>query len=341
MSEPTQSQKKERARTRATCHPDLPRKTSDGLCGNCYSRRKYQTDAEYRETKRARGRAAARKRSEAASPILSFACAYCGAMHTPKIRHPRYRACPACSRKARYRQGDRSPRPCEQCGDTFEPRRSFQKFCTRRCGEVSKSAYASWDEWQEAKRARVRRRLEKNAKRRIAELAKLARLDRRCEWCNDPMRSDHASKRFCSERHGRLAGGFGVSCTVFYTECAGCGDLFVGRQPNARYCSRGCAKARSRWPISPKKRAKIIERDQGSCQLCGFPVDPEDIQEVEGKDGRPAIIAGPRYPSIDHIVPRSEGGDHTMANLRLAHRDCNSVRGAAVSVQGEQLRLVG
>jgi 5-methylcytosine-specific restriction endonuclease McrA len=341
VSEPTQSQKKERSRRRATCHPDLPRKTSDGLCGNCYSRRRYQTDAEYREYQKAKSRAAARKRRpEAAGPIPSFACAYCGAMHTPKNRSPRNRFCSrACSRKGND-WGDRSPRPCEQCGDTFEPRRSFQRFCSRRCNEVSKSAYASWDEWQEAKQARVRRRLKRDSE---AALAKLAKLNRRCEWCNDPMRSGHAGrrKRFCSEQHGRLARGYGVSCAVFYTECAGCGDLFVSRSPQARWCSRGCAKARQRWPISPKKRAKIIERDQGSCQLCGFPVDPEDIQEVEGKDGRPAIIAGPRYPSIDHIVPRSEGGDHTMANLRLAHRDCNSLRGATVSVRGEQLRLVG
>jgi hypothetical protein len=32
-------------------------------------------------------------------------------------------------------------------------------------------------------------------------------------------------------------------------------------------------------------------------------------------------------PSLDHIVPRSKGGRNSIANLRLAHKRCNTARG--------------
>jgi len=51
----------------------------------------------------------------------------------------------------------------------------------------------------------------------------------------------------------------------------------------------------------------VLERDDYICALCG-------------KDGA---------TTVDHIVPRSMGGDHTLGNLRAAHRVCNSRRGAA------------
>jgi 5-methylcytosine-specific restriction endonuclease McrA len=43
--------------------------------------------------------------------------------------------------------------------------------------------------------------------------------------------------------------------------------------------------------------------------------------------------------SMDHLVPLSKGGDHSWANVALAHRSCNSKRGAGRL--SAQLRLVG
>lgn len=33
--------------------------------------------------------------------------------------------------------------------------------------------------------------------------------------------------------------------------------------------------------------------------------------------------------TIDHIVPLSVGGEHSMSNCQLAHRICNSLKGTA------------
>lgn len=62
----------------------------------------------------------------------------------------------------------------------------------------------------------------------------------------------------------------------------------------------------------------LAERDGPLCWLCGNEVDP----------------AAPRGSgwagSIDHVVPRARGGGSEPANLRLAHRSCNSRRGSRV-----------
>lgn len=62
----------------------------------------------------------------------------------------------------------------------------------------------------------------------------------------------------------------------------------------------------------------LAQRDGPACWLCGNAVDP----------------AAPRGSgwagSVDHVVPRARGGDSEPANLRLAHRSCNSRRGSRV-----------
>jgi hypothetical protein len=91
----------------------------------------------------------------------------------------------------------------------------------------------------------------------------------------------------------------------------------------ARFCSVQCAKnagrARrgDRFQPSPKFRLAIYERDRWICQLCIEPVDPTLPQsDTWGA-------------TLDHIECQSWAlfADHSAANLRLAHRWCNSVRG--------------
>ncbi len=61
---------------------------------------------------------------------------------------------------------------------------------------------------------------------------------------------------------------------------------------------------------------EVAERDGWVCWLCGG--------KVAADDGR----AGPWAPSVDHVVPKARGGGNAAANLRLAHRRCNSRRGS-------------
>lgn len=70
----------------------------------------------------------------------------------------------------------------------------------------------------------------------------------------------------------------------------------------------------SYW-IERAARLAIYERDNWTCHLCNEPVDFE------------APCTSNRYPSLDHLVPRSKGGTDEPDNLRTCHRACNSRRG--------------
>lgn len=86
-----------------------------------------------------------------------------------------------------------------------------------------------------------------------------------------------------------------------------------------KYCSDECRTAinrlRARHHRLVRRKSKQIgdvfsldflyERDGGVCFLCGLDVDRRDASE-------------------DHVVPLNGGGEHTLENVVLAHRSCNT-----------------
>jgi 5-methylcytosine-specific restriction endonuclease McrA len=71
---------------------------------------------------------------------------------------------------------------------------------------------------------------------------------------------------------------------------------------------------------------EIAARDRNMCQLCGKRV------------AMTQRVPHPKAPTIDHVLPLSEGGGDLKANVQLAHFGCNSSKGARGS---QQLALVG
>ena len=63
----------------------------------------------------------------------------------------------------------------------------------------------------------------------------------------------------------------------------------------------------------------IVLRRQTTCWICGQPVDK--------------TLTGPEGPSVDHVIPRRDGGTNQLDNLRLAHLRCNSARQAGERVK--------
>lgn len=59
----------------------------------------------------------------------------------------------------------------------------------------------------------------------------------------------------------------------------------------------------------------VYERDSWVCGLCGESID------------RSLSWPDPLSVSLDHIVPLSKGGAHTMANVQAAHLVCNVSKG--------------
>lgn len=144
---------------------------------------------------------------------------------------------------------------------------------------------------------------------------------------------------------------------IYYVECGECTKLFVSRRKGKELCSTECRDRRQarRYYDNPKYRdgviastharrahklglgnhritiTYLIERDSGRCRatVCHF------------RSRKVAILGsrGPRRPSMDHIVPLSRGGAHTLDNVHLTHYRCNLSKGNRGG--GEQLRLIG
>lgn len=118
-------------------------------------------------------------------------------------------------------------------------------------------------------------------------------------------------------------------------KCPVCGELTT----RPKYCSATCSHKASNTSRDAKRRIKIknamvdkditierlYERDNGICYLCGCVCDWDD-KVTKGE----TVICGDMYPSIDHVVPLSKGGSHSWQNVKLAHRICNTLKGANV-----------
>lgn len=108
--------------------------------------------------------------------------------------------------------------------------------------------------------------------------------------------------------------------TITSGPCGWCGEPFTSTAYGARYCSGRCSRRASearqgRFVVPDSIRRAIYERDNWTCQICHEPVEPD------------ANPLSDWFPSLDHIVPRSQGGSDDDDNLRTAHRWCNAVRG--------------
>jgi len=106
-----------------------------------------------------------------------------------------------------------------------------------------------------------------------------------------------------------------------------CRDCRLIVVPDNRRARRQRRRARLRGVSSePYALSDITERDGWDCHLCGTPVDP-----LCGWPDR-------QCASIDHVVPISKGGPDVLANVRLAHWYCNTIRGAGPIPDRDVLR---
>lgn len=65
------------------------------------------------------------------------------------------------------------------------------------------------------------------------------------------------------------------------------------------------------------KKQKLITQYGSYCYWCGCESSPEKL-------------------TVDHLIPRSRGGSHSMENLRVACLRCNHTRGNSLYPPGWQ-----
>jgi len=180
-----------------------------------------------------------------------------------------------------------------------------------------------------------------------------------CSVCGAPMWSgrDVAAVCCCQPCRRRLSTEEKVRRGILRPRpvlaCERCGSDFTPKlrgpanAAKARFCSVACANGgipggdpyRNQRKMATRKARRLaafvevvdpltlFTRDGWRCHICGKRVR----QNLPGNH--------PAGPTIDHLIPLSQGGDHSYANTALAHRRCNVANG--VRAVGDQLALVG
>lgn len=89
----------------------------------------------------------------------------------------------------------------------------------------------------------------------------------------------------------------------------------VGYIPSIREADQRRRARKIGAEVEDFTNAEIFERDRWVCGICETSVEPS------------LSWPAPKSASLDHVLPLSKGGNHTRANTRLAHLDCNVRRG--------------
>ena len=213
-------------------------------------------------------------------------------------------------------------------------RANGKKFATVRCAECGTEFdhYIGFQgvEWQCPRCEEARSEAKKKAKKKAKEKEREADAQRRRKR-REVSSAIRGYELALSELRRHL---------LCERTCPICGSTF---HPDFRLhrvcCSHECSKKYQRWANSDLHRhrakrygveydntislAALFERDGGTCQICGGPCDWDDREWGD---------CGPTYPSIDHIVPFAQGGEHTWDNVQLAHHLCNSRKGTKLRI---------
>lgn len=222
------------------------------------------------------------------APKRKSECQQCGAVVW--ARGGRKYCSDACKYQARVA---RNPVKCSECGEPMPPSQHLRKDGTDTHGSCKK--------------------------RIIRHGARGYDKGCRCQECRDgtarrmreyaaQYKAKHGttpSKRWKRERRG---------VPVEDQVCVKCGEPLKTSyfhddvEPMHRRC-------RGNVSVSDSVRRAIHERDHWACHLCGESTEPE------------SGVYDDWYPTLDHVIPRSKGGDDSMENLKTCHRWCNLVRG--------------
>ena len=151
-----------------------------------------------------------------------------------------------------------------------------------------------------------------------------------CVICNEPFVTRDRSSCTCSPRCRRQYQK-SIAATDLY-RCTTCEQNFTApKQRHRKFCSQSCFNAyykkRRNLIYNAARRLteagspiattvvnpiEVFKRDGWMCWLCNQPID------------RSQQWPEPLSPTIDHVIPITRGGEHTMANVRCAHAICNN-----------------
>lgn len=271
-------------------------------------------------------------------------CCRCSASLAGRSRKVRY--CEPCKRLARIEKDQRKrvkqkergyvrrtpvERVCEWCSKSFFPKQAaYSRFCSRECSFAKQKAEA---------KGRAPKPPSGSCKVFFPS----------CAYCEQIYTARVPNARYCTNECGtkayeakaleqRKAAHPGkIECT-----CRECGKGFIAEYGNKRraFCSDDCSKRSVKRIWRKKERARlrlahveavdpteVFDRDKWRCQECGVRT-PRKLRGTYDD----------RAPELDHIIPLSQGGEHSYRNTQCLCRACNGMK--SNNIKG-QLRLFG
>ena len=233
---------------------------------------------------------------------VPLTCKYCGKPFWKKHKN----GLQFCSTECRHKYNDERrqelekirneewikshTKECEICGKTFIARDKRINCCSEECRE--KYIKENKKKYNEYNSIRFREYALKKYKSKIVE----------CKNCGAVFETEYGDKRnsFCCRE-----------CSKHYNRRL--------RKNNLEYKEDRKEKNRKRDKLIAENYVESVnydalhKRDCGICKICGLPVLDKGVDDYWSG-------------SIDHIVPLSLGGEHSMANCQLSHRICNSIK---------------
>ena len=200
-----------------------------------------------------------------------------------------------CQNAMRHSRRTKRPVECKGCKISFIPKDSrWSTYCSRECA----FEHCEW----------YNRPQKEKPKRRIDPCVVLARRLRPlvsyrtksewmpsfsvCKYCGCKVQNKTSPRVICRKK--------------------GCKEMYNSDQKKLeRARKRGITKKEAN---SFMESDAIYKRDSYQCYLCGSKTAPHKPYNH------------PRFPTLDHVVPISRGGEHTESNLMTACRSCNSYK---------------
>lgn len=84
-------------------------------------------------------------------------------------------------------------------------------------------------------------------------------------------------------------------------------------------------------PKRLRKRLRVYERDGYRCVTCGFQSNEAEVIDLYERARRGQVIPLARL-TLDHVIPRSLGGNSDDANLQAMCVACNNKKGNRTSI---------
>lgn len=250
----------------------------------------------------------------------------------------RSKRCSVCACPARVQ------RPCKRCGKTT----ANDRYCSKECSQaacrgskigfrVTQSRINAWKESRKPKTLRLDNALWIRIVDRISESVcsdlEVA-MDLKAKT-NDVAKVRRRAYSVCLCCGCKSLGGNCQVCAshlAYYKRkairprviiCKECCEFFVRAKNPSQFCSKGCLNRHQKRNRKHRQRSNglryelisVLNVIRPNCEICGVDLN------------MPTQTWNPDAATLDHIVPLSKGGSHSLDNVRCVCHLCNSLRG--------------